>query len=213
MAAKKQIKRIILDFIWNSRAAKISYKDLCQETKKGGIGLINIETMLDSLQMRWFTRIADKKKTKIWLPILEDYLNKAQITETKDNYRISWGINQNTKVAAKYLPGYWKDHFKAWTDNSGRVEVKDWTLQKIRATPLWGGDCGMKMDARSRKAFFKITGAAHWGDIIGINGRLMLRSPPPRNAKPLEKSYFKKGWDQVEDQANWPVCWAQHWRT
>ena len=37
VVAKKQIKRIILDFIWNSRAAKISYKDLYQETKKGGI--------------------------------------------------------------------------------------------------------------------------------------------------------------------------------
>ena len=37
VAAKKQIKRIILDFVWNSRAAKISYKDLCQETKKGAL--------------------------------------------------------------------------------------------------------------------------------------------------------------------------------
>ena len=117
--------------------------------KEGGIGLINIENMLDSLQLRWFARIADKKKTKTWLSILEDCLNKAEITETKDDYGIIWGISQNTKVVAKCLPGYWKDYFKAWTDNNERVEVEYWTLQKIRATPLWGGNCGRKMDACS----------------------------------------------------------------
>ena len=43
--------------------------------------------------------------------------------------------------------------------------MEGWSLKKIQATPLWDGEYGLKIDAWSQKAFFKFTGAVHWGDV------------------------------------------------
>jgi len=55
----KRINKIIFNFLWDGKPAKIKKKTIIAEKKHGGLKLIDFEIMERSLKLAWIKRIAE----------------------------------------------------------------------------------------------------------------------------------------------------------
>ena len=51
-----EVKKLIMNFIWDDKPSKIRYDVLIQPVNKGGLGLIDLETKCKSLCLNWINR-------------------------------------------------------------------------------------------------------------------------------------------------------------
>ena len=54
-----EVKKIIVNFIWDGKTPKIAYNTLTQDIEKGGLKLIDLKTKVKSLSMSWIKRLND----------------------------------------------------------------------------------------------------------------------------------------------------------
>lgn len=80
-------KRLILDFIWDSKPPRIRYKKLIKNKLIGGLGLIDLELKDLSLKASWVPRILQANPTTSWvifvyfhLPIKDPLIWECNIT-------------------------------------------------------------------------------------------------------------------------------------
>ena len=59
-----EVKKLILDFIWEGKPAKIAYSTLIQGIEQGGLKLVDLETKVKSLRLTWIRRLCDKSAGK-----------------------------------------------------------------------------------------------------------------------------------------------------
>ena len=55
----KEVKSIILDFLWDGGSAKIPYDVLMREIGRGGLNLVDLESKVKSLKLAWIKRLTD----------------------------------------------------------------------------------------------------------------------------------------------------------
>ncbi len=59
----KEIKHIVVDFIWESKTCKIAYDVLVQQTEERGLKLVDFEDKIKSLKVMWVKHLTkDIKK-------------------------------------------------------------------------------------------------------------------------------------------------------
>ncbi len=61
----KEVKHIVVDFIWKGKTSKIAYDVLIQQTEEGCLKLVDFEDKVKSLKV-----MCVKRLTKDWLRIL-----------------------------------------------------------------------------------------------------------------------------------------------
>ncbi len=49
----KQVKHIVVDFIWEDKTCKIAYDVLIQQTEEGGLKLVDFEDKVKSVKLMW----------------------------------------------------------------------------------------------------------------------------------------------------------------
>ena len=52
----KEVKKIIMNFIWENKPAKIAYNTLIQSVNEGGLGLTDLEIKSRALALKWIKR-------------------------------------------------------------------------------------------------------------------------------------------------------------
>ena len=60
----EEVKKMVIDFLWEGKVAKIAYSTLIQGVEKGGLKLIDFETKVKSLQLSWVRRLCDDSAGK-----------------------------------------------------------------------------------------------------------------------------------------------------
>ena len=55
-----QVKKLLIDFIWDGGSPKIAYDTLTQDIKDGGLKLIDIESKMKALKVSWVKRLCDE---------------------------------------------------------------------------------------------------------------------------------------------------------
>ena len=59
-----EVKKIILDFLWDGKPAKISYNTLIQGIENGGLKLIDLKSKVKSLSIAWIKRLTGESDAK-----------------------------------------------------------------------------------------------------------------------------------------------------
>ena len=101
----EKFNKIILDFIWNGRKAKISYDKLCNVKQFGGLKLVNL-------------RIKDRAHKAIWVKTVSEdpYMRELAFNRLKCNmYEHIFRANLSKKDIELNFPDcFWRDVLVAW---------------------------------------------------------------------------------------------------
>ena len=104
-----EIKTIVFRFLWNSKD-KIKRKVVCNEFKRGGLRMVDIDNMIKSLKLTWISRLVASEK-RPWKNYLQQALQKAGGYKLflRSNYDIS--RRKDLSLSSFYLEvlKYWKD--------------------------------------------------------------------------------------------------------
>ena len=62
-------KKLILDFLWDGKGAKVKYDVLTQKIQNGGLGLVNYENKVTSLLLGWVKKYIENTGTWQAVPL------------------------------------------------------------------------------------------------------------------------------------------------
>ncbi len=62
----KEVKHIVLDFIWEGIISKIAYDVLIQQREEGGLKLVDVEDKVKSLKVMWVKHLTKDEKER-WM--------------------------------------------------------------------------------------------------------------------------------------------------
>ena len=101
----KQIRKIVMDFIWSGKKSKIGLEILQLSKDSGGLGLVNLKHKDTALKTTWIPILANDTKYaalvyKLIAPELQDYFWRCNLAE--------WDAHLLTDSP------FWRDVFKAW---------------------------------------------------------------------------------------------------
>ena len=103
--AVKEIDKLIFEFVWNSKKAKINRALLKKEISKGGLNIPDFESMVKTSRLKWINRIKMGTESP-WRYILEEYLSHKAIhlnTLLHADYDINkLGLDKN-KISHFYI--------------------------------------------------------------------------------------------------------------
>ena len=99
------IEKIILNFVWDDKPAKIKKPILFKEKTEGGLNLTNIKIYAKSVKLQWIYKLYNEDYNAFW-----KHLICARCLRLQD--KIIWESNLNLKDAHKLvikLKKFWKD--------------------------------------------------------------------------------------------------------
>ena len=113
----ERINRIIFNFIWDGKPAKIKKKTIIAERKYGGLKMIDFELMEKSLKIAWIKRFAENNHAA-WKIIPEHTLSQHGGISffTQCQYDMQLFDLQNLPDFYRTILNYWQN-FKLLTDN------------------------------------------------------------------------------------------------
>ena len=100
------IEKMLEEFLWNGRRAKIPLKRLYALWQEGGYNLVNIRIKDESLKFSWVSYVMKNESCR------------AQMYESLGNYLQDdiWRCNLNTQdINTMFGTGFWQDVLKTWT--------------------------------------------------------------------------------------------------
>ena len=112
----ERINKIIYNFLWDGKPAKIKRKTIIVEKKHGGLKMIDFVIMEQSLKLAWIKRIAENNHTA-WKIIPEQALSQygGFAFFTQCQYDINFCDLQNLPEFNRTILSYWQ-YFKLLTD-------------------------------------------------------------------------------------------------
>ena len=133
------VKRKILEFIWNTKRPKVKYQILTKDYDNGGIKLPDIELRLQTQRVLWAKRLLTGNDN-IFKLIPRLYLKSiGGLKHITYNFDIG--------ILPKKLPIFYKLIFEAWAQFSNH---KPLCLEEVKMQPLW---CNRYI-ATNKKSFF-----------------------------------------------------------
>jgi hypothetical protein len=68
---RKQIDRLIYNFIWNGGVQKIKHVILTLNYNKGGLRMLDLNTMIQANRIMWIKRLLNPEVQSFWKTCLE----------------------------------------------------------------------------------------------------------------------------------------------
>ena len=107
----KKLESILFRFLWNNKPDKVSRKVTYLPIKKGGLGMVDIDSFWSSMRFSWFRRISSSEA--FWTNILKVELQKINSTIESMLY---FSKGQMLVLSKIYTNPFWKNTFKAASD-------------------------------------------------------------------------------------------------
>ena len=120
-----EVKKIIVDFLWDGKPAKIAYNTLIQGIDEGGLKLIDLKTKVKSLSVSWIKRLADESNAK-WKSIPKLLYNCQDLK--------FFFMCNHARITSDIQPKFYKYINHIWSE---MMEVNEPSLSIIRNQVLW----------------------------------------------------------------------------
>ena len=121
----REVKALILDFLWDGSTPKIAYSTLIQGIEKGGLKLVDLELKVKSLCITWVKRLTNQSKGK-WKALPSVFYNTTNLNTyfSTNSSRLTW-LNG---------PQFYKVIQNIWSDITRVVEPNE---EIIQSQTLW----------------------------------------------------------------------------
>ena len=113
----QKIKKLVSEFLWDSKKAKVAYGTLVKELKAGGLKLVDFATKNESLKCTWIKKALSTENENIWKTIADELLPTKLINLIETNLDVKdipklkikedWNITAVLKAWCKvqyYIP-------------------------------------------------------------------------------------------------------------
>jgi hypothetical protein len=100
--------KLITEFIWDKKPAKIKYTSLINNIDNGGLKLQDLDTKIKSLKLKWIKQILDETYSVPWKAYLQTHFKKVKLHKL-----ITYNTNINDFPSMK--DGFYNEMFKMWT--------------------------------------------------------------------------------------------------
>ena len=87
----KEVKTLLLNFLWDGKVSKIKYETLIQPIHKGGLGLIDLEIKSKALQINWINRYINNNGS--WQVIPNQWKQTLGNIEWIDFFKINLNLD------------------------------------------------------------------------------------------------------------------------
>ena len=115
----KEIKNIFFNFVWGARRNPIKRMRLCQSIPENGLGMIDIESFIKSLKIKWVKRIV-LGKNSTWLSLIP--------TKVGENFIWNYGVTALKKQLEMVFNPFWREVIIAWISFSTAFRMDDYLL-------------------------------------------------------------------------------------
>ena len=112
----KELNKILFTFVWGSKRNPVGRKRLCQSVRDNGLGMIDIDSFIKSLKIRWVKRLIIGLNST-WRSIIP---NRLQL-----NFIWNYGVKALKKEMLKISNPFWKDVISAWMSFSTLLRTTD----------------------------------------------------------------------------------------
>ena len=123
----KDLERMILNFLWDNKPAKVKLKQITQPYQNGGLQMINITSFFQALKISWIRRLL-RSSDSPWSKLFDTTICPInQIAEFGPLFAI--------RLCARISNPFWKEVLKSWIDlcNTSAVE----SFSNALTQPLW----------------------------------------------------------------------------
>ena len=152
-----KIKKLITDFVWNCKRAKVAYNNLVQTIEKGGLKLVDFEAKNGALKCTWIKKASD---TKFFWKVVADALLPMPLIEMEE-------CNLNLKYMEKIgIKTKWciTSVLQAWYEITSRTTIK--TEREVLNQCIWLSSNIRKMGKPYILPSMKCKGIMYMRDIV-----------------------------------------------
>jgi len=104
----KELERIILNFLWDNKPAKIKSKQITQPYRNGGLQMINIRSFFQSLKLTWIRKLL-RASDLPWSLLFNTTICPA-------NKLTEFGPLFAAHLCTRISNQFWKEVLKSWID-------------------------------------------------------------------------------------------------
>jgi hypothetical protein len=123
----KQINKLVFNFLWSGKTAKVSRNRICKKYINGGLNMIDIETYLIISKVNWIKQLL-LCRHKIWNSLFEKLFFDI------DSF-VKFGPLFLKKYLSKNLNPFWHDVFLSWITFNKKIKPNN--KKDILTSPLW----------------------------------------------------------------------------
>ena len=170
---KKELERMILNFLWDNKPAKIKSKQITQPYRNGGLQMINIRSFFQSLKLTWIRKLL-RASDLPWSLLFNTTICPA-------NKLTEFGPLFAAHLCTRISNQFWKEVLKSWIDLCNKNTAE--TFSHALAQPLWynqiiskeplfiknWNDCGIKIIGDLVKNNHEIMSLAEIRNKFGAN--------------------------------------------
>lgn len=131
---RKQLERILFEFIWNGKRDKIKRNTIIGNFEEGGLKMPDVESYFDSLKLSWILRINTDEKAN-WKVIPTFFFDK--FGRNLLIFKMNIGDLKNVKDLEK-IPPFYKELIRVWIKIGGGRTNLPTNYREIRKQLLWG---------------------------------------------------------------------------
>ena len=126
-----EINKEIFAFIWKYKRDKIARKTLINDSKNGGINMIDFNSYCNAIKATWIPRLLNNND-EIWAVIPNKIFSECNL-----NTLLMMNISEQKHIPIK-LPDFYKDVIHAWHLAGGGQSTYPTHHIEIRKQLLWG---------------------------------------------------------------------------
>ena len=130
----RRLNNILYEFLWGGKRGKIKRAIVINKAEKGGINMIDIESMVKALKCRWVHRLM-RSCDETWKIVAEYYFKDYGGSKLIFCYNID---KRGLKLMTKKLPSFYREILTNWYDFRNQDVQKKWTPNSIGEQIIWG---------------------------------------------------------------------------
>ena len=121
----KEVKAIIVDFLWDGKPTKLAYNVMIQQIEKGGLKLVDFESKVKTLKAAWVQRMTNNISQR-WKAAPAAFYNTNSLHEY-------FKYNQS---AIKLEPKFYQDIHNVWSELT-QIDVNSVTQAIVKSQTIW----------------------------------------------------------------------------
>ncbi len=150
MGIMKRLKKDVLDFLWNSKPARIAYNTLIGAVEEGGLGLQDPELKKKSFRIKIVKKFLNDENQSEWKILMRMFLNKCGNMQI--GHDILWMKLKSAMITG--IPEFYREVLEAWTEFLPNVCIKPVRRLDFLNQPLFLNE---NIVYRGKELYFK-----HW---------------------------------------------------
>lgn len=159
-----ELKKLLLEFLWDKKRPKIQYNTLVQDYGEGGLKMLHLESFCKSLKISWVKKIYNSHPDNAWKVVALLTLKEVHLPLIFEG-----SIDYLTKKARLTNNLFWKDLLKTLAFYRNVAAESD--QGALPYTSIWNNVLIQNNNLKTRKNYFVSHGLVYFKDLYDYDNK------------------------------------------